>query len=141
MVGSSDRNPPDKNTKANFIKYPTTAKNSDKSAQATTKPGLKNNKVSDKIYSKVRQIPDTNLTLATLVCLCFNFPLGAIAMYLSLTAAKAYRDGNSDRGEFRAKASVLLSLFSIVSTVLIVMSIVLWIVVEAQSKRELRDNT
>ena len=86
--------------------------------------------------SKVHQVPDTNFILATLVCLCFNLPIGGVAMYLSLTAAKAYRDGKTEKGDFRVYVSVLLSLFSIVSTVLIVMAIVLLMVIENQSKRD-----
>lgn len=139
MVEPSDRLSQDRPTK--IIKYPATAKVTDKSATQPKRTGLKSNPVDFKSYTKIRRVPDTNLTLATLVCLCFNLPLGAIAMYLSLTAAKAYRDGKNDKGDFRANASVLLSLFSIVSTVLIVMSIVLWIVVSEQSKRDLREKT
>ena len=89
-------------------------------------------------YQPAMFVPDTNLTLACLVFFCFNLPLGAIAMYLSLSAAKAYRDGEEKVGEKKAKYSVLVSLFSIVSTVLIVMSIVLWVVIDRQNKRELR---
>ena len=74
-------------------------------------------------HSNLRSVPFTNLTLTALTCLCFNLPIGAIAMYLFLTATKAYTKGKNDRGDFHANASVLLSLLSIVSTVLIVMSI------------------
>lgn len=140
MIGASDSTPPDKPSKSNIIKY-SSAKVGDKTINQPAKSGLKDPIATDKLYPKVRRVPDTNFTLATLVCLCFNLPLGAIAMYLSLTAARAYRDGKNEKGDVRANASVMLSLFSIVSTVLIVMSIVLWIVVEAQSTRELRDNT
>lgn len=142
MTEPSDRRTTDKPTKPEVTKYPTAA-----AAKETDKPVILSSKTGSRInpvginYSKIRRVPNTNFTLATLVCLCFNLPIGAIAMYLSLTAAKAYRDGKSDRGDFRAYASVLLSLFSIVSTVLIVMSIVLWIVVEDQSERDIRDDT
>ena len=124
---------PDTPTKSNILKHSATGKVNDKSGTRINPVGIN--------HSKLRRVPDTNLTLAALTCLCFNLPIGAIAMYLSLTAAKAYRDGKNDRGDFRANASVLLSLFSIVSTVLVVMSIVLWIAVDAQSKAELRDDT
>ncbi|KAH3691376.1 hypothetical protein DPMN_194010 [Dreissena polymorpha] len=79
-------------------------------------------------------VPDTNLSLACLVCLCFNIPLGAVATYLSLSAARHYRDGDHKQGERKAKCSVFISLFSIVTTVLLVMAYVLWVVVETQSK-------
>ena len=140
MVEPSGRYAPDKPTKSNVIKYPVTDKVTDKSATQSSKTCSRINPVGIN-SSKIRRVPDTNLTLSTLVCLCFNLPLGVIAMYLSLTAAKAYRDGKNDKGDCRANASVLISLFSIVSTVLIVMSIVLWIAVDAQSKAELRDDT
>jgi len=83
-------------------------------------------------------VPDTNLTLACLVCICFNLPLGVIAMYMSLSAARLYRDGHPKQGERKAKCSVIISLFSIVTTVLLVMSYVLWVVIQTQNKRELR---
>ena len=60
-------------------------------------------------------------------------------MYLSLTAARCYRDGEPNAGECRAKASVLISLFSILSTVLVVMSVVLWVVIEKHAVRDIRD--
>lgn len=92
-----------------------------------------NNKSKPKGYGT-----DTNLTLACLVFFCFNLPMGAVAMYLSLSAAKAYRDGEEKVGEKKAKYSVFVSLFSIVTTVLVVMAIVLWVVVDSQNRRELR---
>ncbi|KAH3689119.1 hypothetical protein DPMN_191772 [Dreissena polymorpha] len=90
-------------------------------------------------YYETTFVPDTNLTLACLVCLCFNIPLGLVAMYLSISAAKFYRDGDPKQGERKAKCSVIISLFSIVTTVLLVMSYVLWITIETQNKRKLRE--
>ncbi|KAH3689120.1 hypothetical protein DPMN_191773 [Dreissena polymorpha] len=84
-----------------------------------------------------RYVPDTNLTLACLVCVCFNLPLGLLAMYHSITAARFYKDGDPKQGERMAKCSVVISLFSIVTTVLLVMSYVLWISVETQNKWKL----
>ncbi|KAL3832295.1 hypothetical protein ACJMK2_023950 [Sinanodonta woodiana] len=78
---------------------------------------------------------DTNLTLACLVLVCFNLPLGAVSMYLSLTAAKAYKEGLLQKGDCRVKASVLISLFSIVTTVCIVTFLVLWVVIQRQRER------
>ena len=89
-------------------------------------------------YYGTTYVPDTNLTLACLVCLCFNIPLGLVAMYLSISAARFYRDGDPKQGERKAKCSVIISLFSIVTTVLLVMSYVLWITIETQNKRKLR---
>ncbi|KAK3603179.1 hypothetical protein CHS0354_043012 [Potamilus streckersoni] len=78
---------------------------------------------------------DTNLTLACLVLVCFNLPLGAVSMYLSLMAAKAYKEGLIQKGDCRVKASVLISLFSIVTTVCIVTFMVLWVVIQRQKER------
>lgn len=123
----------------NIIKYP--KPKSDKQIKKTKfAHGAENNdKVKQCSENQTPQfVPDTNFTLACLVCLCFNFPLGAIAMYLSLSAARLYRDGDVKTGERRAKWSVLLSLFSIVSTVLVVTAMVLWVVVADQNERELQ---
>ena len=134
MSEPSDRRTPGYPTKPEG-KHKTTNKVTDKHVTLSSKAGPKTNPGGIS-KSKTYQVPDTNFILATLVCLCFNLPIGAIAMYLSLTAARAYRDGKTDKGDFRAYASVLLSLFSIVSTVLIVVAIVLWMVVEDQSERD-----
>ena len=96
------------------------------------------NEQKSKTKTPASYVPDTNFSLACLVCLCFNLPLGAVAMYLSLSAARLYRDGKVEKGKRRAHFSVFLSLFSIVTTVLIVMAIVLWIVVNDQNQRELK---
>lgn len=121
----------------NLIKYP--KPKSDKQIKKTKfAPGTDTNEKSKAEHKPATYVPDTNLPLACLVCLCFNLPLGAVAMYLSLSAARLYRDGDVKNGEQRAKCSVLLSLFSIVTTVLIVMSIVLWIVIDDQNKRDLQ---
>lgn len=123
----------------NVIKYPKskTEKPAKKTCFQDSEKGDQDN-IKKSPYH-VTYVPDTNLTLACLVCLCFNLPLGALAMYMSLTAARLYRDGDPNRGERRAQCSVLISLFSIVSTVLIVMSIVLWIVINDQNERSQRE--
>lgn len=121
----------------NLIKYP--KPKSDKQIKKTKfAEGTNTEPKSTTEHKPPTYVPDTNLPLACLVCLCFNLPLGALAMYLSLSAARLYRDGDEKNGEKRAKCSVLLSLFSIVTTVLIVMSIVLWIVIDDQNKRKLK---
>ena len=94
------------------------------------------NKKGKQLYG-TRYVPDTNLTLACLVCVCFNLPLGLLALYHSITAARFYRDGDPKQGERKAKCSVMISLFSIVTTVLLVMSYVLWMAIETQNKWKL----
>ncbi|KAH3777932.1 hypothetical protein DPMN_179381 [Dreissena polymorpha] len=78
-----------------------------------------------KQYYVTTYVPDTNLTFACLVCLCFSIPLGFVAMYFSISAARFYRDGDPKRGERKATCSVFISLFSIVTTVLVIMAYVL----------------
>ena len=74
-------------------------------------------------------VPDTNLMLACLVTLCFHPLFGACATYLSITAARAYRDGRPKVGERRALFSVIVSLLGIVFTVVLVMTLVLWVTI------------
>ncbi|ESO90703.1 hypothetical protein LOTGIDRAFT_233737 [Lottia gigantea] len=72
-----------------------------------------------------RAIPNTNIAVAFVVTCCFNLPLGALAIYCSLVAAQAFRDGKMKKGERRTQISMLLSLFGILVTVLVVMGVVL----------------
>mgnify|MGYP000181579618 FL=1 len=123
----------------NVIQY--TKPKSDKQIKRTKSTEKVEIKKTDQVQPKgtnsshTTYVPDTNLTLACLVCLCFNMPIGAIAMYFSLSAARHYRDGDAKKGENFTKYSVYLSLFSIITTVLIVMAYVLWVVLESQDKR------
>lgn len=141
MMAITSRDAEGAECQPNVIQYP--KPKSDKQIKRTKS----NEKVEVKKTSQVQPkgtknyqttyVPDTNLTLACLVCLCFNMPLGAIAMYFSLSAARLYRDGDPKKGESFTKYSVFLSLFSIITTVLVVMSYVLWVVLESQEKRRL----
>jgi hypothetical protein len=129
----------DHECRPNIIKYPTSktdrkVKKTKFAPETETQEKQKRNTQKHAGY-----VPDTNLPLACLVCLCFNFPIGIVAMFLSLSAARLYRDGKVEKGERRAKLSVCLSLISIVTTVLIVMAIVLWIAVADQNERELKE--
>lgn len=136
----TSRDAGDAECKPNVIQYP--KPKSDKQIKRTKSSDQTEVKKTDKIQpkgarsSQTTYVPDTNLTLACLVCLCFNMPLGAVAMIFSLSAARHYRDGDSKQGENYAKYSIFLSLFSIVTTVLIVMSYVLWVVIESQKNRK-----
>ncbi|XP_046579200.1 uncharacterized protein LOC124286810 [Haliotis rubra] len=86
--------------------------------------------------SQIPDIPNTNIAVAFLVTLCFNFPLGALAIYYALMSAKAYRDGEKKKGAKRARISIYISLFSIVLTVLIVMVVVLFMAMNRQASRK-----
>ena len=134
-TGGANINP---ECRPNVIKYPDSKLDKQvKKTKFSPETEIKESKNSQ-TQQHTTYVPDTNLPLACLVCLCFNLPLGAVAMYLSLSAARLYRDGNVHKGKRRAHFSVLLSLFSIVTTVLIVMAVVLWIVVDDQNKRKLK---
>ncbi|XP_021353449.1 uncharacterized protein LOC110450312 [Mizuhopecten yessoensis] len=78
---------------------------------------------------KACNVPDTNLLLACLVTVCFHPLFGAVAAYLSISAASAYRDGRRKEGEMRAFISVIVSLVGIVFTVVLVMTLVLWLTI------------
>lgn len=80
-----------------------------------------------KVGKKHFDVPDTNLLLACLVTLCFNPVLGVCAAYFSISAAGSYRDGEAKKGEKKAFISVVISLTAIVFTVVLVMSVVLWL--------------
>lgn len=84
----------------------------------------KSKKSAKKPYPK--GIPDTNFGLAVMVALCFNLPFGVLAIYLSLAAAKAYVNEHRKKGALRARLSMIASLFGIVITVVVVVSLVLW---------------
>ncbi|XP_071101666.1 uncharacterized protein [Haliotis cracherodii] len=99
----------------------------------------RNEKGSEASKSSEPQIPDipnTNIAVAFLVTLCFNFPLGALAIYYALMSAKAYRDGQKKKGAKRARISIYISLFSIVLTVLIVMMVVLYMAMNRHASRK-----
>lgn len=83
--------------------------------------------------TEVTSIPQTNMSIGLLVFCCFNPLLGALAIYLSLTAAKAYRDGNDRRGASRAHWSILMSLFGIMITMVVVSSLVVFFAVNKHS--------
>lgn len=89
---------------------------------------LSNKQTDKKIldHHPVTAIPQTNMSIGLLVFCCFNPPLGALAIYLSLTSAKAYRDGNQERGASRAHWSIIMSLFGIMITMVVVSSLVVF---------------
>ncbi|KAI8761162.1 hypothetical protein BgiMline_033455 [Biomphalaria glabrata] len=120
---------------------PTGAKNHRKALRPLTmsdKPGAKDINKADPTITKVEPIPQTNFAIAMLVMFCFNLPFGALALYFSLRAAAAYRDGDKSKGAFRSRASILLSLFGIMLTMVIVCSVVTYIAVHKHSKRSQR---
>lgn len=72
-------------------------------------------------------IPNTHFAIACMVALCFNLPLGVIAMYLSLRAVTAFQEGRPKLGQTRSRWSIILSLLGITVTTLIVSSVVFYI--------------
>ncbi|CAL1543614.1 unnamed protein product [Lymnaea stagnalis] len=99
--------------------------NNEKNAMATDK--------TDK--SEVAAIPQTNFAIGLLVLCCFNLPFGALALYFSLRAAAAYRDGEKEKGAYRSRLSILCSLFGIMVTMVMVSSVVVYIAVNKHSSR------
>ncbi|RUS83990.1 hypothetical protein EGW08_008251 [Elysia chlorotica] len=74
----------------------------------------------------VDSIPQTNFMIGLLVTFCFNPPLGLIAMIISLRAAAAYRDGDKKKGAFRARVSIIISLISIMLTMVVVSTLLVY---------------
>ncbi|KAL8606973.1 hypothetical protein ACOMHN_041362 [Nucella lapillus] len=83
---------------------------------------------------EVTHIPNTNFAIACMVTLCFNLPLGVVAVYLSLTAARAFRDGQAKQGHKRSRWSIVCSLLGIAFTTVLVSSIVLYIAMQGQRR-------
>ena len=79
-------------------------------------------------------VPNTHLLMACLVCLCFNLPLGIVAMYLSLRAAQAFRAGHDKLGLRRSRCSVLVSLLAIAVTTVIVSSVVFYMATQGHKR-------
>nr|KAG5709453.1 hypothetical protein BaRGS_023135 [Batillaria attramentaria] len=86
------------------------------------------------IKPEVTDIPNTNFAIACMVALCFNLPVGVVAMYCSLRAVKAYQDGKRKLGERRSRWSIIFSLLGITITTVIISSVVLWIAVQGQKR-------
>ncbi|GFR84166.1 hypothetical protein ElyMa_005991800 [Elysia marginata] len=78
----------------------------------------------------VNGIPQTNLMIGLLVTCCFNPPLGIIAMAISLRAAEAYRDGDPKKGACRARLSIIISLISIMLTMVVVSTLLVYTAVD-----------
>lgn len=87
----------------------------------------------DKI-PEITEVPNTNFPIACMVALCFNLPLGLIAMYFSLRAVKAYQDGKVKLGEKRSRWSIVMSLLGITITTVIISSVVLYIAMQGQKR-------
>lgn len=80
-------------------------------------------------------IPQTNFAIGVLVMFCFNPPFGLLALYFSLRAAAAYRDGDKTSGAWRARTSIVISLLGIMLTMVIISSAVLYIAVNKHYAR------
>lgn len=71
-----------------------------------------------------QQLDETYFTLAAIVTACFNCPIGIVAILCSMSSSHAYSAGDVKTGRFRAKMTLVLSMFGIVSTGIIVMIVV-----------------
>ena len=109
-----------------------------KSDISTSKKGDKDKNTKDKKeeangkakQAQVNSIPQTNFMIGLLVTCCFNPPLGIIAMGISLRAAAAYRDGDKKKGACLARWSIIVSLFSIMLTMVVVSTLLVWTAVD-----------
>ncbi|XP_059177181.1 uncharacterized protein LOC131956665 [Physella acuta] len=116
------RTPPNKSPHTNLNKMAAPRTEAGGKPPSQTKPEL-------------TAIPQTNFAIGLLVTCCFNLPFGLLALYFSLRAAAAYRDGQNERGAIRAKVSIFLSLMGIMLTMILVSSYVVYIAVHKHSNR------
>ncbi|BFZ21812.1 hypothetical protein BsWGS_24851 [Bradybaena similaris] len=110
-------------TDSRKAKKTVTIKNADSSTAAEATPEL-------------LSIPQTNFAIGLLVMCCFNPPFGILALYCSLKAAAAYRDGDKIRGAWFARTSIVVSLLGIMITMVIITSVVLCIAVNKNNARK-----
>ncbi|XP_050419511.1 uncharacterized protein LOC126832687 [Patella vulgata] len=131
--------------KDNFkpIKVQPTYENTESLTTVVVKdPKTKTTKVTTEKTSPVeaedlpKEIPNTNIAVGFLVTMCFNIPIGAVAIFFSLMAAKSYRDGNTKLGEKRTRYAMIISLLGIVVTVLFVMGAVLYLAMSSTESKE-----
>ena len=96
---------------------------------ATNGKVVKNHKKpesSDTPRSHINQ-PETYFVLSSVVTVCFNCPLGMIALFCSWDAKRAFDRGDMKIGRGRAKWAFFLSMFSMVLTVGVVMAVVFYV--------------
>ena len=82
-------------------------------------------------------IPRTYFIVTVVVTLCFNCPIGLLAMLCSVYSHSAFCRGEVTRGRCLARLALLLSLFGIIVTISVVMSVVFYVTSESGSKYRL----
>ncbi|GFO12934.1 hypothetical protein PoB_003943900 [Plakobranchus ocellatus] len=110
---------------------------SKKSAKEKDKKAAKSSKDTT---AELTSIPQTNFMIGLLVTCCFNPVLGIVAMVVSLRAAAAYRDGDNKKGACRARASIIISLISIMLTMLVVSTLLVYSAVDKHGYGRKKDN-
>ena len=77
------------------------------------------------IYSASHMIKGQSyMGLAVVVTVCFNCPIGIFAIIASMSALREFEAGNAKAGKVKASWSLLLSMFGMILTVAIMMTLV-----------------
>lgn len=71
------------------------------------------------------KLPQTYFTLAGLVTLCFNCPIGFIAVLFSKSAINNFKNGNISKGKLQARVALVLSMIGVIITMGIVIIVVI----------------
>lgn len=70
--------------------------------------------------------PKNYIELAVVVLICFNIPLGVIAVVLSMKSNRDFEEGNFDSARIKGKISVIISVVGIITTISIIMLAIFW---------------
>ena len=75
----------------------------------------------------------TYMALAFVVMLCFNCPIGLLAVGMAYYAQMAFREGDKTEGERRANIALCCSMLGILATIFIVIGVVWYSVKQKES--------
>ena len=67
---------------------------------------------------------ETYAMISCIVTMCFNLPIGLIAFWFSCLANKNFQRGNNKRGDCLANVALFISMFGIVSALLLIITLV-----------------
>jgi hypothetical protein len=84
-------------------------------------------------YHKVNR-PETYFVLSSVVTVCFNLPIGILALLCSWRALQSFQNGDMKTGRKQAKWAFCLSMFAMVLTVCLVMTLVFYVAYMSASK-------
>ncbi|CAH1788451.1 unnamed protein product [Owenia fusiformis] len=78
----------------------------------------------------VKLLPETYLTVAVVVTLCFNCPVGIVAMLFSFASFSSFQKGEQKEAIKQGRISCLISIFGMVLTIFVVIGVVLYVTAE-----------